>query len=254
MNITIETSTVKEKAPEDRQALIEIIKTAHQGVEAAARQALQQAFTAGAALLKLKQQVNHGEWGNYLDRHCGLNTRTADVYMQLAKHRSVIEANSQHAANLSLRGALNMTDNNTDELAALKARVAELERAAKPPPSPDPRNFPRYDPTEGMTMPASALREMVNCVPDSFVRDIAQRDARAPTGPSAQGAIPSSQPLSNIRTGGGGTGWAREIPLGPQPGINHIDRLLDHADAQDRHERMVQEAQRQAMLKAASKP
>jgi hypothetical protein len=108
MNITIETSTVKEKAAEDRQALIEIIKTAHQGVGAAARHALQQAFTAGAALLKLKQQVNHGEWGNYLDRHCELNTRTADVYMQLAKHRQLIEANTQHAANLSLRGALKL--------------------------------------------------------------------------------------------------------------------------------------------------
>jgi hypothetical protein len=93
------------------------------------------------------------------------------------------------------------------------------------------------------------LAAMERATPTSTVQAIAMRDARAPFGPSAQGVIPSSQPLSNIRTGGSGTGWLPERPLGPQPGINHIDRLLDHADAQDRHERMMQEAQRLAMLK-----
>ena len=35
---------------------------------------------------------------------------------------------------------------------------------------------------------------------------------------------------------GGGSGWAREIPLGLQPGINHVDRLIDAQDAKDRVE------------------
>jgi hypothetical protein len=137
-----------------------------------------------------------------------------------------------------------------DEIAALKARVAELERAAKPPAPFKPEPYQRFDPTERMSMPASVMRDMVNCVPDSFIRDIALRDGRAPTGPSSQGVIPSSQPLSNVRGGGGRSGWAREIPLGPQPGINHVDRLLDHADAQDRAERIAQAARTQAIQKA----
>jgi hypothetical protein len=128
-----------------------------------------------------------------------------------------------------------------EEIAALRARIEELERAAKPEPAPDPKDFERYDPTANMTMPASVLREMVRAVPD--FRDVALRDARAPTGPSAQGVIPSSQQMSNVRVGGSGVGgWAREIPLGPQPGINHVDALIDQADAQDRAELVAKAA------------
>jgi hypothetical protein len=139
------------------------------------------------------------------------------------------------------------------ELAALRKRVAELERAANPPPSPDPRSFQRYDPTAGMSMPVETLREMARAVPDNFIRDIAMRDARAPTGPSAQGVVSSSQQVSNVR-GGGGTGWVRETPIGPPPGVNYADRLMDAQDAKDRHERMVEEARRLAMGKPKVKP
>jgi hypothetical protein len=101
-------------------------------------------------------------------------------------------------------------------------------------------------------MPASALREMAQAIPDSMIRDIAMRDGRAPSGPSAQGVIPSSQPLSNVRTGGSGTsGWAREVPLSNPRGVNILDRIMDAQDAKDRHELMVQEARRHALLKAA---
>jgi hypothetical protein len=141
-----------------------------------------------------------------------------------------------------------MTDNNKDdELAALKARVEELERAAKPPAPFDPGPYQRYDPTEGMSMPASVVREMARAVPTGMIQDIAMRDNRAPTGPSAQGVIPSSQGVSNVRTGGGGV--AHTVPLGPPPGVNILDRIMDHEDAKDQHARMVEEAKRQAMLK-----
>jgi hypothetical protein len=142
----------------------------------------------------------------------------------------------------------------TDELTELKAaqaqmaaRIAELERAAKPPPAPDPKNFQRYDPTANFGMPAETVREMARAVPDSMIQDIALRDSRAPTGPSAQGVVPSSQPLSNVRTGGSGTGWAREVPLSNPPGVRILDEIMDAQDAQDRHERMMAEARRQAM-------
>jgi len=146
---------------------------------------------------------------------------------------------------------------NEEELAQLKARITELEARAKPPPPapPAPKGYQRWDPTEGMSMPASALQEMAQAIPDSMVRDIAMRDGRAPAGPSSQGVIPSSQGLSNVRTGGGGSsGWAREIPLSPPPGVNILDRIMDHEDAKDRHERMVEEARRRALLNTASKP
>ena len=61
-----------------------------------------------------------------------------------------------------------------------------------------------------------ARQEMARAVPDRMVREIALRDARAPTGPSSQGAIPSSQQVSNVRgtnVAGSGTGWAHSVPL-----------------------------------------
>jgi hypothetical protein len=125
---------------------------------------------------------------------------------------------------------------NEDELAALKARVAELERAAKPAPPPDMKGYRRFDPTEGMSMPASALREMAQAIPDSFIRDIVH-DNRAPAGPSAQGVIPSSQQVSDVRLGNSGrSGWAYEAPLGPSSHQRYVDAQLDAQDAKDRAE------------------
>jgi hypothetical protein len=92
----------------DRKALIETVRSAHQTVCEAGRTALQAAITAGAALLRLKKLVNHGEWAHYLRHHCELSERTAQTYIQLAVHRVLIEANPQRAADLSLRGALKL--------------------------------------------------------------------------------------------------------------------------------------------------
>jgi hypothetical protein len=81
------------------------------------------------------------------------------------------------------------TNKQADEIAALRARVEELERAAKPP---EPKPFvpqQRYDPTAGMSMPPSALAAMVAAEPGNFMRDVV-RDSRAPSGPT--GMIPKS--------------------------------------------------------------
>ena len=68
-----------------------------------------------------------------------------------------------------------------------------------------------------------------------MMREIALRDARAPTGPG--GAIPRSQ------TGGGpaapsapvnSSGWVEPTPLGPQPGIHWVDAQLIAADVRQR--------------------
>ena len=47
------------------------------------------------------------------------------------------------------------------------------------------------------------MADMARCTPTDMLRDIAMRDNRAPTGPSAQGIVPSSQTLSNVRGAGG---------------------------------------------------
>jgi hypothetical protein len=50
---------------------------------------------------------------------------------------------------------------NKDELAELKARVAELERAAKPPEPFKPKHSEPIDWTARMSMPRSAIEAML---------------------------------------------------------------------------------------------
>jgi hypothetical protein len=97
------------------------------------------------------------------------------------------------------------------------------------------------------------LRAMETACPTSAVKDIV-----------AKGAIPGPSPVGGggqvtpVRPGGGsadvpgsGTGWAREIPLGPAPGTRWIDQQLDAQDAKDRQQLIMQKAREQAALKAA---
>jgi hypothetical protein len=138
------------------------------------------------------------------------------------------------------------------EIAALKAEVAALKAKVSPPKSEfKPEPCQQFDPTARMTMPPSVLAEMVRAVPDRMLRDIVH-DNRAPTG--RPGMIPSSQQPTGVRgtnVAGSGTGWARETPLGPPPGVNYADRLMDHQDAKDRAELIEREAKFKATQKMA---
>jgi hypothetical protein len=104
-----------------------------------------------------------------------------------------------------------MTDKK-DELAALKARVEELERAAKPPKPFVPKPYEPIDWTARMSMPPSALAAMVAAEPRGFMQGVVH-DSHAPTTPAM---IPSSQPSGGggpANVPGSGTGWAHETPI-----------------------------------------
>jgi hypothetical protein len=122
-----------------------------------------------------------------------------------------------------------MTKNDEDELAALKARISELEAKVSPPPKKEfvPEPYQRYDPTEGMRMPPSALREMAQHPCNQVMRGVIQ-DRHAPTG--RPGMIPSSGsggPPSSSKSST--PGWVDPRPLGPQPGIDLIDKGVNAA-------------------------
>jgi hypothetical protein len=142
---------------------------------------------------------------------------------------------------------------NKDEIAALRKRIEELEAKAKPPEPFKPQPYEPIDWTARMSMPPSALRAMVEAVPDHLMRSIVKDHQGAPTGPI--GAIPTSRQSSGgggpANVPGSGTGWAHETPLGPPPGVAQADRLMDAQDAKDRTELIEREAKLQAMQKLA---
>ena len=79
---------------------------------------------------------------------------------------------------------------------------------------------------------------------------IVGRDSHAPTGPSSAGTSGQVGRVSaNPGIPGSNTsGWLRETPISPPPGIHHIDRMMAHEDIEFRRQRIA-EAQ---ALKAAT--
>jgi hypothetical protein len=136
---------------------------------------------------------------------------------------------------------VNVMSNQKDELAALKKEVEALKSALsgkedKPQPKKEfvEQPYQHYDPTEGMCMPPSALRAMVNAVPDNVMRGVIN-DRHAPNTPST---MPRSEQPSgaNVRSAGDGTGYVDPRPLGPPPGIALVDAQCIADDVRQRAE------------------
>jgi hypothetical protein len=129
-----------------------------------------------------------------------------------------------------------------EELAALKKKVEELEAKVSPPKS----TFkPMSDAEWRDQMHQAAERRMSMATPPSVVRDfavlddrlvkeVALRDARAPTSPS--GGIPNSRQV----TSGGDPlpsrtpGWVEPRPLTNPPGTNWVDAIAIADDIRQR--------------------
>jgi len=76
------------------------IKTALAATRAAATVTLTSAILAGERLIEAKALVAHGQWLPWLEEHCELSVRSAQVYMRLAKN------NTQPTAHLTIDAAL----------------------------------------------------------------------------------------------------------------------------------------------------
>jgi hypothetical protein len=82
------------------------IRVEHDGARAAAKRGVEHAIAAGQLLIEAKAKLQHGQWTNWLQEHCGLPDRTARAYMRVAKHQKRLAAENGSVADLSLRAAL----------------------------------------------------------------------------------------------------------------------------------------------------
>ena len=155
-----------------------------------------------------------------------------------------------------------MTTDTADKIAKLEAEVAELKAKVSPPKS----NFVPMSDAEWIdqmhqmrerrmsfasNFHPDDLRAMEAACPTPMMKEIALRDARAPTGPSNMNPSSTSRGGSPANVPGSGTGWVEPAPLVPPPGLRYVDAQIDAADARDKAERIRQDVQLKAMEKMA---
>jgi Protein of unknown function (DUF3102) len=82
------------------------INAEHTRCVAAAADAVAGAIEVGRLLAEAKTQVAHGQWSTWVETNCRFKMRQAQSYLKAFRSRDQIEANTQRASHLSLRGAL----------------------------------------------------------------------------------------------------------------------------------------------------
>jgi Protein of unknown function (DUF3102) len=82
------------------------INTEYEAVCVSARKTLDHAFNAGELLLKAKDLVPRGFWGDWLHEHCDVSERSAQKYMQLARNRAAFDPNAPSTADLTIDEAV----------------------------------------------------------------------------------------------------------------------------------------------------
>jgi protein gp37 len=83
------------------------IRQEHEATAIALARGIEHAIRAGELLIEAKAHpdLRHGQWLPWLEGHCAVSARTAQLYMQVARHRFELEANTPGLAHLTLEGA-----------------------------------------------------------------------------------------------------------------------------------------------------
>ena len=111
-----------------------------------------------------------------------------------------------------------------EQIAELQARIAELEKAAKPPER-IKSNYQPINPIDRLSMPASAMAALVEAVPTDLVRSIVSDNRSAP--------LPKLK-VEEKKKGG----WSEPAKLEPPPGQKIINQMIDAQDALDKADRI----------------
>lgn len=128
-------------------ALEQIIIAAHLSVHQAEGRALDPALRAGAALMSVldRKLVPYRKRGEFFRQTCGGHERTAQIYIKLARHRSLIDAaKAKRVSPLTINEALNLIR----EAEGTKKNSGASAGSKGAPPSPPPKSLADWDDVE----------------------------------------------------------------------------------------------------------
>ncbi len=100
------------------------IRAEHQAVSAALKESVRHAIAAGELLIEAKGQLGHGRWLPWLQDHCTISERTAQLYMRVAKNRTEVEDQMRN-------GVADLTLNEVTALLMLYSDVRKLMNFAR---------------------------------------------------------------------------------------------------------------------------
>jgi hypothetical protein len=133
---------------------IDPIHKAYDALVASHRNSLRHALELGKLLHDAKEAVGHGGWAKWLKTNCPqISHRTANVYMNLEKHRDKFDkpSNSQRAANsaaqddLSIRAAIDAVNKADGGGLKTKEKKGKEEKNEKPDDDEDDDSLKGFD-------------------------------------------------------------------------------------------------------------
>jgi len=87
-------------------ALAEGINEQHQLCKQSVRTTLEHAVKAGELLEKVKREVEHGDWGQWIADNCNLSSRTAQFYMKVSRKKRQLK--NEMISHLNLSSAIKL--------------------------------------------------------------------------------------------------------------------------------------------------
>jgi hypothetical protein len=114
-------------------ALAAAVRDEFQKAQAALANGVSHSMNAGDALIAARRKIGRG-WQRWVQEACGLALSTAKLCVQLAQHRTEIEAAIQGGAELSLRGARSLISGSSRKSCkpGKETLEAHWKRATKP--------------------------------------------------------------------------------------------------------------------------
>lgn len=96
--------------------------------------------------------------------------------------------------------------------------------------------WPKYDPTEGFRLPASAAREMSRIVPDPPKGGGFNAHSHAQTKVGVPGGFGEPPKSTGAKPVERGSGWLEPAKLESPPGLRYVDQQIDVQDAIDKRD------------------